>query len=111
MGKSNETFNKKEKQKKSLKKQQEKKEKAEQRKSSSSKGKGLDDMMAYIDENGDITTTRPLGVKPAAINLDDIRIATPKQSDEPGDHLNTGVISFYNSAKGYGFIRDTATRE
>lgn len=111
MGKSNETFNKKEKEKKRLKKHQEKKEKAEQRKANSSKGKGLEEMMAYIDENGDITNTRPLAVKQRAIKADDIQIATPKQTREPGDHLNTGTISFFNTSKGYGFIRDAKTRE
>jgi putative protein kinase ArgK-like GTPase of G3E family len=59
MGKSSETFNKKEKEKKRVKKQQEKKEKADMRKAGSSKGKGLEEMMAYVDEHGNISATRP----------------------------------------------------
>jgi len=59
MGKSSETFSKKEKEKKRLKKQQDKKEKAAERKANSDKGKSLDDMMAYVDENGNITDTAP----------------------------------------------------
>jgi len=82
MSKSNETFNKKEKEKKRLKKNNEKKEKAELRKTNSSKGKGLEDMMAYVDENGNITTTLPEPSKQKPTKADDIKIATPKQSSE-----------------------------
>ena len=59
MARSTETFNKKEKEKKRLKKQKEKREKAEERKDNVVKGKSLDEMMAYVDENGNITSTPP----------------------------------------------------
>ena len=59
MAKSKETFNKKEKEKKRLKERQEKKERMEYRKANATKGKSLDDMMAYIDENGNISSTPP----------------------------------------------------
>jgi cold shock CspA family protein len=111
MGKSSETYNKKEKEKKRVKKQQEKKEKAEVRKASSSKGKALEDMMAYIDENGNITSTPPLGTKPRAVLAEDIQIGVPKRIDDPLDGLKSGTISFFNTDKGYGFIRDDKTRE
>ncbi len=111
MGKSNETFNKKEKEKKRLKKQQEKKEKAELRKADSSKGKGMADMMAYVDENGNITSTPPTTLKQKPILAEDIQIAVPKQVNEPDDLLKTGKISFFNTSKGYGFIRDGKTQE
>jgi cold shock CspA family protein len=111
MGRSNETFNKKEKEKKRLKKQQEKKEKAEVRKTNSDKGKGLEDMMAYVDEHGNITDTPPLFRKPSQVSAESIQIATPKQVDEPEDAIKTGVISFYNTSKGFGFIRDSKTQE
>lgn len=111
MGKSNETFNKKEKEKKRLKKQQEKKEKAEIRKASAGKGKGLNDMMAYVDENGNITSTPPTGLKQNPVLAEDILIATPKRIYDPEEDIKDGVISFFNNAKGYGFIRDKNTRE
>jgi cold shock CspA family protein len=111
MAKSNETFGKKEKEKKRLKKQQEKKEKAEQRKSDSGKGKSLDEMMAYVDEHGNITSTPP-GLRPQRqVSVDDISISTAKRIDEPEGALKTGVISFYNTSKGFGFIRDGKTGE
>lgn len=111
MGKSNETYNKKEKEKKRLKKQQEKKEKSEVRKTNSNKGKGLEDMMAYIDENGNITSKPPTFDKKKQVELSEIMISTPKQVDNPDDHINRGVISFFNTSKGFGFIRDEKTRE
>lgn len=111
MGRSNETFNKKEKEKKRLKKQQEKKEKAELRKENSSKGKGFEDMMAYVDENGNITDSPPVAGKQNKISAEDIQIATPKYVPEPEELVKTGVISFFNTSKGYGFIRDAKTQE
>ncbi|AYL99008.1 hypothetical protein [Mucilaginibacter celer] len=63
MGRSNDTFNKKEKEKKRIKKQREKKIKADERKENSDKGKSLEEMMAYVDENGNITNVRPQPVE------------------------------------------------
>src|ERR1700744_3953349 len=111
MAKSSETFNKKEKEKKRLKKQQEKKEKAEVRKANSDKGKGLDEMMAYVDEHGNISATPPTFTRQKQVLAEDIQVSTPKQVPEPEGQLKSGVISFYNEAKGYGFIRDAQTRE
>ena len=112
MGKSSETFNKKEKEKKRLKKQQEKKEKAELRKADSDKGKGLEAMMAYVDEDGNITSTPPTATfKQKPVLAEHIQVGVPKQIHEPEDHLKTGTISFFNTSKGYGFIRDGKTQE
>lgn len=112
MGKSSETFSKKEKEKKRLKKQQEKKEKAAERKANSNKGKGLDDMLAYIDENGNITSTPPDMSAHTEIRLEDIEISVPRQeSEEPEDVERKGIVTFFNTSKGYGFIRDSQTGE
>ena len=59
MSKSQETYNKKEKGKKKIKKRQEKQEKMEDRKINAKKGKSLEEMMAYIDEDGNISSTPP----------------------------------------------------
>ena len=58
MGKSQETFNKKEKEKKRKKKKQEKQQRKEERKANSGGGE-LENMMAYVDEFGNITETPP----------------------------------------------------
>ncbi|MBS1529247.1 MAG: cold shock domain-containing protein [Bacteroidetes bacterium] len=111
MAKSSETFNKKEKEKKRLKKQQDKKERAEERRANGSKGKSLEDMMAYVDADGNITSTPPDPSKRRQISADDIQIGVPKQVDMPDDTLRTGTITMFNEAKGFGFIRDAASQE
>ena len=57
MARSQETFNKKEKENQKAKKRKEKAAKKEERKSTSGK-KSLEDMMAYVDENGNIVLTK-----------------------------------------------------
>ncbi|MDT3403988.1 cold-shock protein [Mucilaginibacter terrae] len=111
MGRSSETFSKKENEKKRLKKQQEKKERAEERKSNAVKGQSLENMMAYVDENGNITSTPPDPTKKKKISTDDIRIGTPKQEDIPVEIERTGTLTFFNEGKGYGFIRDAQSQE
>ena len=54
MAKSQITFSKKEKEKKKIQKRREKEEKMAQRKLDNNKGKSLEDMLAYVDENGNV---------------------------------------------------------
>jgi len=58
MGRSQESFNKKEVRKKKEKKRQDKEKKRLARKDGEKKG-GLDSMIAYVDENGMLTDTPP----------------------------------------------------
>ena len=112
MGKSQETFGKKEKEKKKLKQRQDKQEKMEERKANVKKGKSLDEMMAYIDENGNISSTPPDPKKKKVFKQEDMVIGIPKQ--EPGqeaDLIRTGVVTFFNHDKGFGFIKDMQTQE
>lgn len=111
MGRSTETFSKKEKEKKRIKKAQDKIDKAEDRKANSNKGKSLEDMMAYIDENGNISSTPPDPGKKKKFNSDDIQIGVARQEDIPMDTVRTGKITFFNESKGYGFITDLQTQE
>jgi cold shock CspA family protein len=111
MGRSNETFNKKEIEKLKQKKQQEKKERAEERKANSSKGKSLDEMMAYIDENGNISSTPPDPSKRRKIAVEDIQIGVAKQTEEDIDPVRNGIVAFFNESKGYGFIKDLQSQE
>ncbi len=112
MARSTETFNKKEKEKKRLKKQKDKRERAEERKDNVVKGKSLDEMMAYVDENGNITSTPPDPTKKKKIVIEDIQIATPKQEAiQPGDLIRKGKVTFFNESKGYGFIKDSESQE
>ncbi|WP_374165306.1 cold-shock protein [Arcticibacter sp. MXS-1] len=112
MGRSSETFSKKEKEKSRAKKQQDKKKKAAERKANSNKGKSLDDMIAYIDENGNITSTPPDQSARKEVKLEDIEIGVARQTEEePADIVRNGVVSFFNTSKGFGFIRDLQTQE
>ena len=111
MARSTETFSKKEKEKARLKKSKDKKEKAEERKANAGKGKSLEDMMAYIDEHGNITSTPPDPSKKIKINAEDIMVGVAKQEDLPHDTIRNGVLTFFNESKGYGFIRDLQTQE
>lgn len=112
MGRSHESFNKKEQEKKRIKKKQDKEQKREERKSNSGKGKGLESMMAYIDEFGNITDTPPDTTKKAEISLDDIQIGVARRTEEaPEDPMHQGIVTYYNNDKGYGFIRDDKTRQ
>jgi cold shock CspA family protein len=111
LARSTETFSKKEKEKARLKKAQDKKERAEDRKANAGKGKSLEDMMAYIDEHGNITSTPPDPSKKIKVNVEDIRIGIAKQEDIPHDTVRNGVVTFFNESKGYGFIRDMQTEE
>ncbi len=109
-----ETWNKKEREKKKQKSKQDKQEKKLERKQNAAgEGKSLDDMMAYIDENGNITSTPPDPTKKRkVINAEDIEVGVPKQRPvDPADLIRKGVVSFFNESKGYGFIQDTQSQE
>jgi cold shock CspA family protein len=113
MGKSQETFNKKEKEKKRLKKKKDKELKKEERKATSDKGKSFEDMFAYVDENGNISDTPmdPLKKK-IAIKKEDIQISISKQEAlDPADLIRKGTVTFFNHDKGFGFIKDHETQE
>lgn len=112
MGRSQETSNKKEKEKKKLKKKQEKELKKKERKANSDKGKSFEDMLAYVDENGHLTTTPPDPSKKKVINSEDIQLGATKREDvEPEDVVRKGTITYFNESKGYGFIKDHANQE
>lgn len=111
MGRSQETFNKKEVRNKKEKKRKDKEKKRFARKDGE-KVSGLDNMLAYVDENGRISSTPPDPSKRIEIKLDDIQIAVPKQDDSmKEDPVRRGTVTFYNDSKGFGFIRDNETKE
>ena len=59
MGKSQQSFNKKEREKKRRKRQKEKAERREQRKEEGKEKKSFEDMLMYVDEDGNLTPTPP----------------------------------------------------
>ncbi|KAA9333263.1 cold shock domain-containing protein [Hymenobacter busanensis] len=112
MGRAQESFGKKENEKKRLKKQKDKLEKREERQANAKKGQSLDDMLAYVDENGNISSTPPDPTKKKEIKTEDIQIGITRREDmEDEDPVRTGSVTFFNESKGYGFIKDAVSQE
>jgi cold shock CspA family protein len=112
MGKSQQSWNKKEREKKKQKERKDKEEKMQERKDNSKAGKTLDDMLAWVDENGHIVSEPPDPGKMKKVKLEDIEIGVPAQRNNPADELpRSGKVSFFNDAKGFGFIKDSVTQE
>ncbi len=110
MGRSQETFNKKEVRNKKEKKRKEKEKKKLAKKESGKNS--MDDMIAYVDENGMLTSEPPDPTKKKKnIKLEDIEIGTPQRAEEEFDPVRKGIVSFFNDSKGFGFIKDLETKE
>ncbi len=103
------TFNKRDNEKKKASKRLEKQKRKEERKASGTSS--LDDMIAYVDENGNITSTPPEEREKEEVNLEEIAISTPKKVEDTEPELLKGRIEFFNAEKGFGFIKDLASTE
>ena len=97
------SFKKKELDKKKEQKRKDKQRRKEERKADGSKS--FDDMIAYVDENGLITSKPPDPEKKTKVDLDDIMVSTPKMEEVREVVLN-GRVEYFNHAKGYGFIKN-----
>jgi cold shock CspA family protein len=110
MGRPQETFNKKEKEKLKLKKKKDKLLKKEARKANP-KLAG-EDMYVYVDENGHLTDTPPDPTKKIVVDVESIEIGIPKREEqEAEDPIKSGIIDFFNTSKGFGFIKEVGTGE
>lgn len=110
MARSQESFSKKEKEKKRLKKRKDKKAKLEERRAKSEEGSS-DDMIAYVDEHGNITDTPPDLTKKKKVKAESIEIGVPKRDKEEYDPIRKGRVEFFNDDKGFGFIIDMTSQE
>ena len=108
MGRSSQTFSKSEKEKKKRKKREDKLLKREERKANAVEG-NLENMMAYVDENGQIVDTPPDLTKKKKIKAEDIMLGVPVKEEEDPNH--EGKVTFFNTEKGYGFIKDLVNQE
>ena len=68
-------------------------------------------MLAYIDENGNISSTPPDPMKRREINVDDIQTSVPKHVPSENDGERHGQVAFFNNEKGFGFINDAISGE
>lgn len=112
MARSQQTWNKIEKEKKKAKKRKDKAAKREERSATTADGNSLEDMIAYVDEFGRITDTPPDPADKEVIKVEDIEIGVRKKEDmEPVDENRTGIVTFFNDSKGFGFIKDLVSGE
>ena len=104
------TVDKRENEKKRLARRAEKQKRKEEKKLSP-KANSLDDMIAYVDENGMITSTPPTeNIKKEEIQQEEIVISTPKKEKEVPTVMK-GRVEFFNTSKGFGFIKDLSGTE
>jgi cold shock CspA family protein len=101
------SFGKRENEKKKQAKRLEKQKRKEERLSAGTSSP--DDMIAYVDEFGNIVDTPP-EQRREEVNLEDVAIATPKKEEVEVEPLK-GRVEYFNASKGYGFIKDLDSAE
>ena len=109
MGRSKETFGKKEVRNKRMKKRKDKEKRKMDKKEQGKQS--LDDMIAYVDDNGVIMDTPPDNSNKEEIDVNSIEIGIPKKEDREDNGPRVGTITKYEESKGYGFILDSNTKE
>ena len=104
------SWNKKDREQKKQKAKKDKEEKMQQRKEGTKKS--FDDMIAYLDENGNLSSKPPDPNKKVEVKLEDIQIGVPEYVPPTEEELTrTGKVTFFNTAKGFGFIKDLASQQ
>jgi len=108
-----ETMGKKDREKKKQKNKLDKADRKKEREANNSKGKGLEDMLAYLDEDGNLVSTPPDPKKvKKEIDHESIQLGAAKREPvDPADLIRQGVVSFFSDSKGYGFINDLKSQE
>jgi len=109
MAKPQNTFSKQDNEKKRLKKRQDKLQKKEERKLSGDNS--LDNMIAYVDEYGNITDTPPDPTKKLKVDVNSIEIGVSRREDVAMPTERIGKIDFFDDSKGFGFIKENETQE
>jgi cold shock CspA family protein len=105
------SFKKKEKEKKKAKRREDKLQKKED-KNNNPESSGFDDMIAYVDHNGNIIDSPPdEDDKPEEVDSESIEISIPKKTAEERNKEKSGVVNYYDTQKGFGFINDLDSDE
>ncbi len=111
MGRSRSTFSKRENEKKKQKRKEDKFQKREEKKSNT-ESKSLDDMIAYVDEFGNISDTPPdPEKKKKEIKATNIEVSIPKQEKDDEDPTRQGTVTYYDTNKNFGFIAQDETHD
>ncbi|WP_397362760.1 cold-shock protein [Olleya sp. R77988] len=113
MAKSQQTFNKSEKEKKRLKKREDKRKKMEARKAEKeANGGSAGIQFAYVDFNGNLVDAPPDPELKEQIEAEEIVLGVPKKVEgEEEDPVRNGKVSFFDTSKGFGFIIDLENNE
>lgn len=110
MAKSQQTFNKLEKEKKRLKKREDKRKKMLARKEAKANGEYVVNEFVYVDYNGNFTDTPPDPAEKERINAENIVVGVPKKEEVKTSGF-IGKVNFFDHSKGFGFIIDPETQE
>jgi len=104
------SWKKKDRQQKKQKQKNDKAEKMNDRKERPKKS--FDDMIAYLDENGNLSSKPPDPRKKVEVKLEDIQIGVPEYVPPTEEELTrSGKVTFFNNAKGFGFIKDMVSQQ
>jgi len=110
MSRSKETFSKKNVRDKKAKKRKEKEKRRLEKKEQGTK-KSFDDMIAWVDENGMISSTPPDLTRKKEIKAETIEVRVPKSETRLHNKIKTGKLKSFEESKGFGFIVDADTQE
>lgn len=102
------TFKKKDLQQKRAKKKQDKQDRKEERNANNNKGKSFEEMIAYVDEYGNITDVPPDKQNRKQVKLEDIQLGAAPVVEEKDF---SGTLSSFFTDKAFGFIMDDQSRE
>lgn len=107
-----ETWNKKERERKKQQKRKEKMEKKLEKKQVDKGAHSLESMLAYVDENGNLSSKPMDPRKKLVVNVENIDISIPRQSDiSSEDHVQVGIVTVFKTDRGFGFIKDLQTQQ
>ena len=102
------SFNKKEREKKRQKKKRDKQYAREQKKNNPLNPPEF----MYVGEDGNLTATPPDPSRKTSVSMEEIDISTPKtEKSSESKFGKTGLVKFFNSEKGYGFIEEQVSKE
>lgn len=107
-----ETWNKKERERKKQQKRKAKLEKRLEKKQVDKGAHSLESMLAYVDENGNLSSQPMDPRKKLVVNVENIDISIPRQRDVPSeDQVQVGIVTLFKTDRGFGFIKNPQTQQ
>ena len=72
----------------------------------------LESMLAYVDEKGNLSSQPMDPRKKLVVNVEDIDISIPRQSDiQSEDQVQVGIVTLFKTDRGFGFIKNLQTQQ